>query len=148
MPLFNDNINRHDMQQQIVVTINDYQRLMGLMEFASMKVRMPEIADHLYKRLCNATMVSQDRIDEKVITMNSRVLLKEMATGRETEVTITYPEDAAPVERRVSVFSHIGLALIGRKERETVSWKVPRGIGHFEIVKVTYQPEAAGDYYL
>jgi regulator of nucleoside diphosphate kinase len=139
---------QNQIQNQIIVTVNDYQRIMGMMEFASMKVRMPEIADHLYKRLCNATMVSQDKIDEKVITMNSRVQLKELATGRETEITITYPEDAAPVERRVSVFSHIGLALIGRRERESVSWKVPRGIGQFEIVKVTYQPEAAGDYYL
>jgi regulator of nucleoside diphosphate kinase len=136
------------MNNQIVVTVNDYQRLMGLIEFASLKARMPEVADHLYKRLCNATMVSQDKIDEKVITMNSRVRLKELATERETEITITYPEDASPVDRRVSVFSHIGLALIGRKECETVSWKVPRGVGQFEIVKVTYQPEAAGDYYL
>lgn len=136
------------MQNKIIVTINDYHRLMGLMEFASMKVRMPVIADDLYNRLCNATMVSQDKIDEKVITMNSRVQLRELSTSRETEITITYPEDAAPIERRVSVFSHIGLALIGRRERETVSWKVPGGMGEFEIVKVAYQPEAAGDYYL
>jgi regulator of nucleoside diphosphate kinase len=137
-----------DMDNKIIVTINDYHRLMGLMEYAAVRAKMPEIAGKLYQRLCEARMVSQTGIAERVITMNSRVWIKEVATGRETEITITYPEDAAAVDRRISVFSTIGLALLGRMENETVSWVVPRGIGRFEIVKVTYQPEAAGHYYL
>jgi regulator of nucleoside diphosphate kinase len=48
----------------------------------------------------------------------------------------------------VSVFSEIGLAVLGRKENDIVSWRVPTGIGQFRVEKVVYQPEAAGDYFL
>lgn len=136
------------MQTRIVVTVNDYQKLMGLIEFGSVKIKTPEVIDGLYKRLRGAKMLSQEEIDERIVTMNSRVLLQDRTSKRETEITVTYPQDAEPRERRVSVFSEIGLALLGQKERDIVSWKIPKGIGSFEIVKVIYQPEAAGHYYL
>jgi len=136
------------MTKQITVTINDYQRLIGLLEFASLKSIMPEIAGRLFTNLMNSKTLPQEKIDQGVVTMNSRVHLKDVNNQRETEVTLTYPHDAEPRERRVSVLSEIGIALLGRREKEVVSWKVPGGIGLFEIVKVTYQPEAAGDYYL
>jgi regulator of nucleoside diphosphate kinase len=93
-------------------------------------------------------MLPQERISERVITMNSRVLLKEMSNGRETEVTITYPQDEDNIERKVSVFTAIGIALLGRQVGDIVSWNVPAGIGQFEIVQITCQPEAVGHYYL
>lgn len=137
-----------EMRRHITVTINDYNRLMGLIAFASLKVKMPDIANRLEDSLLEAKTLSQDTIDEGIITMNSRVRLKDLNNQWETEITLTYPQDAQPRERKVSVFSEIGIALFGRQEKEVVSWKVPGGIGLFEIMKVTYQPEAAGDYYL
>jgi regulator of nucleoside diphosphate kinase len=109
---------------------------------------MPEIVNRLYTEFKVAKMVPQERIAESVITMNSRVLLKEMSNGREAEVTVTYPQDADIRERKVSVFSSIGVALLGRQVGDIVSWNIPTGIGQFEIVDVTYQPEAVGHYYL
>lgn len=136
------------MRSRIVVTINDYNRILGLIELSAAKTKLPGAASRLYEKLVAAEMHRQETIDERIITMNSRVLLKELSSGRETEITITYPQDAAPRERKVSLFSDIGIALLGRKEKDVVSWKIPAGVGLFEIVKVTYQPEAAGDYYL
>lgn len=132
----------------MVVTVTDYQKLMGLIELGSVKIKTPEVIDSLYKRLRGAKMLSQEEIDERIVTMNSRVLLQDRTSKRETEITITYPQDAEPRERRVSVFSEIGLALFGQKEHDIVSWKIPNVIGSFEIMKVIYQPEAAGHYYL
>lgn len=135
-------------EQGIEITINDYQRLMGLMELTSEKVTRPEIAERLFNNLRAAKMLNQEEIAHNIITMNSRVKLKDVNSKRETEITITYPQDAEPVERRVSVLSEVGLALLGRKENELVSWKIPNGLGRFEITKITYQPEAEGHYYL
>lgn len=136
------------MTQRITVTINDYQRLIGLMELASMKARMPDIAKRLYAKITNARTFSQETIDSGVVTMNSRVHLKDLNNDRETEITLTYPHESEPRERKISVFSEIGIALLGHREKDVVSWKVPGGVGLFEIVKVTYQPEAEGHYYL
>lgn len=109
---------------------------------------MPEIIKRLSGEFKTAKMLSQENIDDSIITMNSRILLKEVLTGREAEVTITYPQDADNSERKISVFSAIGVALLGRQAGDIVSWKVPNGTGRFEVVKVIYQPEAVGDYYL
>ncbi|KAJ1512453.1 hypothetical protein HMI54_015704 [Coelomomyces lativittatus] len=127
---------------------NDYQRLMGFVGLASFKTKIPVVTNKLVERLDTAKLFSQNEIAKNVITMNSRVKLKDMRTNRVAEITITYPHDAEPRERRVSVFSEVGLALLGQKEKDIVSWRVPNGTGRFQIEKVIYQPEAAGDYFL
>ena len=133
----------------MIITVNDYQRLMGFVELAAYKTKMPVVTNKLVERLYTAKLFPQNQIAKNVITMNSQVKLKDLTTAnRVAEITITYPQDADPQERRVSVFSEIGLALLGRKENDIVSWRVPKGIGSFQIEKVIYQPEAAGDYFL
>ena len=136
------------MEKKMVITINDYQRLLGLIEFASLNAKMPEVVSHLYKRLVTAKMLPQVNISSDVVTMNSRILLKDILNEREAEVAITYPQDADNRERKISVFSSIGVALLGRQVGDVVSWNTPNGMGQFEILEVTYQPEAVGDYSL
>ena len=109
---------------------------------------MPEFVNRLNNKFKSARMLAQDRISPKVITMNSRVLLKEISKDRQAQVTITYPQDADPREGQISVLSPVGLALLGRQVGDSVSWEVPSGIGNFEIFKIIYQPEAMGHYHL
>ncbi len=141
-------ITMNDMKNRMIITTNDYQRLMNLMESAPSKTRLPEFAAHLYKELAKAEMVPQERIPRNVVTMNSRVFLKETSSNREAELTITYPQDADNLKRKVSVFSRVGAALIGKQVGDITSWDTPKGNKRFEILKVTYQPEAVGDYSL
>lgn len=132
----------------MVITANDYERLIGLSEFTPPKEKMPDTVSRLYDALMNAKKFSQDTISRNVITMNSRILLQDISSQREAELTITYPQDADNRERKVSVFSPIGTALLGKKVGDVVSWKTPAGDGKFEILKITYQPEAVGDFSL
>jgi regulator of nucleoside diphosphate kinase len=137
-----------DMERKRIVTENDYNRLKSLVEFAGLEAKMPEPVSSLFRKLSAAKKLPQANIDGGIVTMNSKVRLKEVNSLRETEVTITYPHDADPRERKISVLSSVGLALLGCREHDVVSWAIPTGIGFFEIVKVTYQPEAAGHFYL
>jgi regulator of nucleoside diphosphate kinase len=136
------------MNTEMDITENDYQRLMGFVELASFKARMPMITNRLLDRLKAAKLFTQKQIAGSVITMNSRIQVRDLATQKVAEITITYPLDADPRERRVSVFSEIGLALLGGKANDIVSWRVPGGTGRFQVEKIIYQPEAAGDYSL
>jgi regulator of nucleoside diphosphate kinase len=130
------------------ITVNDYQRLIGFVELASFKAKMPGVTNKLIARLDSAKLFPQNEITRNVITMNSRVRLKDVTTKRVAEITITYPQDADARARCVSVFSEIGLALLGQKENDIVSWRIPSGTGRFQVEKVIYQPEASGDYFL
>ena len=51
-------------------------------------------------------------------------------------------------EGKISVLAPVGTAVIGAREGETVEWNVPNGLRRLKIVKVTYQPEAAGNFHL
>jgi regulator of nucleoside diphosphate kinase len=136
------------MDRKICVTINDYQRLIGLMEFSSLKNNNQEVANQLLRGLKSAKMMAQEKISDKVITMNSRLILRELETGREKEITIAYPHEANIAEGKISVISYAGAAVLGRHEGDIVVWRTPLGYKEFEIVKITSQPEAAGDYHL
>ncbi|MBL0740704.1 nucleoside diphosphate kinase regulator [Chryseolinea lacunae] len=136
------------MEKKMLITDTDYHRLIGLIGFTTETGKTPEMLAQLFHALCDAERVLPEEIPESVVTMNSSVLLKDLSTGRETELTITYPQDADHRERRVSVFSAVGAALLGMQAGDVVSWKVPAGQGRFQILKVTYQPEAVGDYSL
>ena len=130
------------------VTINDYQRIIGMIELAAMRTRVPEAVDHLLTNLKGARMLPQENISVDIITMNSSALLTDLSSGKEIELTVTYPLDADNLSKKVSVFSPIGTALFGSRVGDVVSWKVPSGTGKFRIEKVTYQPEAVGHYHL
>ena len=44
--------------------------------------------------------------------------------------------------------SGIGTAILGYKEGDAFSWRIPNRTCHIRIGKVLYQPEAAGDFHL
>ncbi|HEY5750195.1 MAG TPA: nucleoside diphosphate kinase regulator [Chryseolinea sp.] len=132
------------MKKKITITDIDYQRLIGLIGVTTETSKLPEMAAQLFRALRDAERVLPEHVPEDVVTMNSRVLLKDLSNRREAELTITYPQEADHRERRVSVFSSIGTALLGRQAGDVVSWKVPAGEGNFKILKVTYQPESVG----
>ena len=136
------------MNKRIFVTLNDYQRIIGMIEFAAMRTKIPDAVDGLLTNLKGARMLPQENISADIITMNSRARLTELSSGKEIEITVTYPQDADNLLKKISVFSPIGMTLLGSKVGDVVSWKVPAGIGQFRIDKVIYQPEAVGHYHL
>lgn len=135
------------MKKEMVITINDYEKITGLMEFNPSQNQSPEIAGRLWKALNGAKRIPQEHVSANVVTMNSRVRVRQLGSGRETELTITYPDEANIREKKLSVFSPAGVALLGCREGDIATWQIPNGVGRFRIEKVIYQPEAEGHYY-
>ena len=80
------------MNKKIFVTINDYQRIIGMIEIASMRSKIPDAVDRLVTNLKCARMLPQENISGDIITMNSSARLTELASGKEIEITVTYPK--------------------------------------------------------
>lgn len=134
------------MENAICVTRTDYQRILNVIGTTSGKPT--GFVGVLMRELERARMVAPAHVPGNVVTMNSRVLVREVVSGRVTEITVTYPDDAAGVNGKVSVLSPIGIALFGGREGDIARWRTPSGIGEFKIEKVVYQPEASGHYHL
>jgi regulator of nucleoside diphosphate kinase len=93
-----------------------------------------------------AIVVDPWNVAEDVVTMNSKALLQ--VDDEELEVALVYPEDADDRAGKLSVCSGIGTAILGYKEGDAFSWRIPDRTCHIRIEKVLYQPEAAGDFHL
>ena len=82
-----------------------------------------------------------------LVTMHSRVLLKNPRTGEHSELTLCYPADADMRAGYVSVLSPVGFSLLGQKAGAVVRWPTPSGIdGEAEILQILFQPESSGDF--
>jgi regulator of nucleoside diphosphate kinase len=57
-------------------------------------------------------------------------------------VTLVYPEDADIAQRKVSVLTPIGTALIGLREGHAITWETPNGELRQLTVLSVQEPQA------
>lgn len=128
----------------IIVSEKDYQRL----NFILKDLDALEIED-LEIELERAKVVADTDIPSDVVTMNSLVEYCDLTTGKSNTVRLVYPDNASIEDKRVSILSPLGSALIGLREHQELNWRFPNGETHrLKIAKVHYQPEANGDWHL
>ena len=131
--------------KNIVITETDYERLQGLIESSRrFRQRDAEHLDDLEHELERAIVVRSGEVPHDVVTMNSRVRVRDLNSGHELTYQIVFPKDADVANKRISVLAPIGTALLGYGAGTTVEWQVPSGLRRFRILDVEYQPEAAG----
>lgn len=83
-------------------------------------------------------------IPKGVVTMHSRLQLRDMDSGEDVVYTLVYPAEADLSEGRISVLAPLGTAILGYRVGDVVEWTVPGGIARYKIESVLFQPEAAG----
>ncbi len=126
---------------QIFLTQPDLERLTKLVEARSGKG-----LEKLEQELARASVVPSEKIPEDVVTMNSRVVFENETTGDRREVTLVYPGNADIEAGKISVLVPVGTALLGMRVGQSIDWELPGGEKHrYRIVKVPFQPEAAGE---
>lgn len=94
-----------------------------------------------------AEVVHGRQVQPDVVTMHSRVLLKDLQTGAQRQFTLCNPADADAGAGRVSVLSPVGWSLLGQRVGATVFWPTPSGTKlSAEILDILFQPESSGDF--
>ena len=93
-----------------------------------------------------ADIVPGERIAADIVTVNSTVSFRDGLAATVHVVTLVYPRDVSMADRRISVLSPVGQALLGRRVGDSTLVYMPDGSHReLDIVKLHYQPEAAGD---
>ena len=95
-----------------------------------------------------AEAVVSKNVPADVVTMNSKVVLRDLDTSEEMTYLLVVPSDADIEEGAISVLAPVGTAILGYAKGDVVEWPVPSGLRRIRIEKIVYQPEAAGDYHL
>lgn len=102
----------------------------------------------LEKELTEAEIVSPQAVPADVVTMNSKIVLRDLDTAEEMTLRLVFPKDADIDEGAISIFAPVGTAILGYAKGDVVEWPVPSGVRRLRIENVLYQPEAAGDFHL
>jgi regulator of nucleoside diphosphate kinase len=92
----------------------------------------------LEAEILTANLVAEEAIPEDVVRLGTTVRIKEEQSGKCMELTVVIPEKADIKQKKISILSPIGAALIGFRKGHRVSWKVPAGNRTFSILDVTH----------
>ena len=133
----------------IFIATFDFDRLKDFISVASEfdysnRYDLSELALELRR----AKIVDSKEIPSNVVTMNSRVKLRDVDTNEEMEFTLVFPGNSNIDEGKISVMVPIGTAILGYSVGDTIEWHVPAGKRRIRIGKILYKSEAAGNYYL
>jgi regulator of nucleoside diphosphate kinase len=98
--------------------------------------------------LKRSRVVGAESVPDGVVTMNSKVRVRDLKSGESETYTLVFPDDADINDGRLSVLAPLGTALLGAEAGDVVEFAAPAGVRRLKVEKVLYQPEAAGHYHL
>jgi transcription elongation factor GreA len=90
----------------------------------------------LEERLRNARVISKKEISSDIVSIGSRVRLRDMDAKETIEYHIVGSAEANPSENKLSNESPVGKAIMGRKKGEVVEVTAPRGALKFKILEI------------
>jgi regulator of nucleoside diphosphate kinase len=116
---------RSRIKPRITLSAEDYDRLSALARVA--RDRMPALAAELAEEIERAHVLSKGRHPEHIVCMNREVEFRDDSTGKIQAVTLVYPGEADINQRKVSVLTPVGTALIGLERGQSITWEAPNG---------------------
>jgi regulator of nucleoside diphosphate kinase len=130
----------------LLITVPDAERLGIQSGFVRNQLEAVLLSD-LEARIRQATLLDPADVPPDLVTMNSRVLLGELDTGRQVILSLVFPSCANPRRGKLSVLTPLGSVLLGARTGQTLTYLISGTMAAVIVKSILYQPEAAGDYY-
>jgi regulator of nucleoside diphosphate kinase len=131
-----------------VITEADFDKLSGLVRSRQGRVSYGRLATALEQELDRREVVAPMKVAKGVVTMNSRVRVRDLESNERETYTLVYPQEANIDEGLLSVLAPLGTALLGATVGDEVEVNAPGGLRRMKVERILYQPEAAGDFHL
>ena len=90
----------------------------------------------LEERLTAARVITKKEITKDVVSIGSKVRLRDISQNKTFEYHIVGSAEANPAENRLSNESPVGKAILGKKKGEVVVVAAPRGSFKFKILEI------------
>lgn len=122
-----------EIEQQIILTTGVYDLIKD--QIRRKKVSKDE-EEVLLKQLKKAKQVTRKNLPLDVVTVDAKVVIKNTLTEEEEVYTFVAPDRAKRRNNTVSILSPIGLALVGCKVGDVVTWTINEELKQMEIIQV------------
>lgn len=103
-----------------------------------------ELREHVRR----ARLVRAKEVEPDVVTMNSRVRVRDVESGRVETFTLAYHGEAGVFGDRLTVLSPLGIRVLGARVGDTLEWDVPHGVRRLVVERILYQPETEKEFEL
>ncbi len=131
--------------ERVRLTDVDTRRLRRLVDgFRPADLRDAASVALLGRQMDEAEVLPARRIDADVVTMDSQVVVRDLDTHQTIVFRVVLPSTAYADARRISVLAPLGMAVLGRRAGEHVTWQTPGGLRRLRVDRVLYQPEREG----
>jgi transcription elongation factor GreA len=90
----------------------------------------------LEERMRAARVIDKGEVSSDVVSIGSRVRLRDMDANETVEYHVVGSAEANPAEHKLSNESPVGKAIMGRKKGEVVDVLAPRGALKFKILDI------------
>ncbi len=94
----------------------------------------------LINELKKAKQVVRRELPEDIVTLNKFVTVKNINSNEILTVTFVSPDKAKPNKNKPSILSELGIAIVGYKVGDIISWPSNDGEIKYEILKVDSLP--------
>ena len=128
-----------EIRPPITLTASDYERLSLLARAAA--ATMPDLVSVLTDELARAEILPHG-YPEHTVRMGSKVEFRDGTTGKVQTVTLVFPEDADIAQRKISVLTPVGTALIGMRAGDSITWEARDGDLRRLTVLAARQPQS------
>lgn len=93
--------------------------------------------EKLELELRGARQILNKDLPADVVTVNTKVRVKEIESGQEFTYTILPPAKARNKHNTISILSPIGVAMVGYRQGSELRWEMPEGVKGYRIEEVT-----------
>lgn len=129
------------MEQWIeMITDQDLKRVLSCLRGECRDISIVEMWEEKIER---AEIIMQDEAPADLVTMNSII-----HCGN-SKFTLVFPREADIDQGRISILAPLGMALLGARVGQTISWQARDGQTRKLVIdSISYQPEASGHWHL
>ncbi|MCC7462824.1 MAG: GreA/GreB family elongation factor [Gammaproteobacteria bacterium] len=129
----------------ILVTEADMVRLHALLaaQHREGDDRDQEHIEALRAELAAAAIIESNEVPADIVTLNSRVGVRDLERDTHALYTLVPPVDADAAAGRLSVLAPLGTAILGRRAGDEIHLRSPTGLRRLRLERLLYQPEAA-----
>lgn len=121
------------MEKNIIVTT-------GIYDLIKEQIRRKQVSkeqeERLNHELKHAQQVLRRDLPNDIVTVNRRVTIKDLQTQTESTYNFVSTGKERRKKGKYSIMSEMGIATVGYKQGETISWPFDEGTKEIQIVKV------------
>jgi regulator of nucleoside diphosphate kinase len=117
----------------ILISESELSRLRGLLFPRPAHQHDHNHLRQLQAELDRAVVVEARQLPADVITIGTRVGVRDVTSGELREMTLVLPQQADIRSQRISVLAPMGTALLGYREGDEVEWAMPGGLKRLDI---------------